>query len=351
MKHITIAGIAASALLATSFSALAAQDDPPETRFYVAPMFSYKIPHSNTHPLPGAYGDGGFEAHSENGWQLNLGKNLGDYLALELYAFTYDDINISTPAGYAGADKLETTGYGVSALFFPARDILPIYAVVGGGYDNYSLNESARDDFHYKHGMHYDLGAGFMLPLNDYGIALRTEYRYRSASIERSEGSREHFRDDIISVGLQIPLGAPATTPEPEPMPVTPEPEPQVEKKAPVILHGVTFEFDSAQLTAQAEHRLDNVHDALVASPEVDFRIEGYTDSIGAAAYNQKLSEERAHSVSDYLTSHGIASTRITDVIGYGEENPVAPNTNPDGTDNPEGRAKNRRVELHVVNQ
>ena len=52
----------------------------------------------------------------------------------------------------------------------------------------------------------------------------------------------------------------------------------------------------------------------------------------------------------DYLTAHGIGANRLAGPVGYGESRPIAPNTNPDGTDNPEGRARNRRTELDVQN-
>src|SRR5699024_2862985 len=111
------------------------------------------------------------------------------------------------------------------------------------------------------------------------------------------------------------------------------------------VLRGVTVEFDSAKLTAQAESRLDNVVSALDASPAVKFRIEGHTDAIGTEAYNQELSERRAQSVKDYLVDSGIGLSRFTDVVGYGESRPVATN------ETAAGRAQNRCVELDVVQQ
>lgn len=119
-------------------------------------------------------------------------------------------------------------------------------------------------------------------------------------------------------------------------------------KQAPVILKGVTFEFNSARLTGPAGQRLNNVANALKSSPEIDIRIKGHTDSIGSAAYNLKLSRERGASVQRYLVSHGIGARRLSSQ-GFGETRPIAPNVKPNGADNPAGRAQNRRVELHVV--
>ena len=350
MKTRAISSLAAAGLLAASASAVAADQAPSEHRFYIAPMFSFVFPNDSQHPVANG-GTSDYTGHSGNGWQLSLGKNFGNFFALELYAFDYDNNgNVAAPAATAGDNvKRQLTGYGASALFFPARDILPIYALVGGGFDDYDITADNNANM-YDDGHHYDLGAGVMLPLNDYGIKVRAEYRYRHSKIDIKDdfgGGDETFRDNVVSVGLQIPLGKPAEAPAPAPAPVTPEPvaQPEPAEPAPIVLRGVTFEFDSAKLTAQAENRLNNVVAALDASPEVDFRIDGHTDSTGPAAYNQGLSERRAASVQDYLINHGIASDRITAVAGHGESEPVASN------ETKEGRAKNRRVELNVTNQ
>ena len=86
--------------------------------------------------------------------------------------------------------------------------------------------------------------------------------------------------------------------------------------------------------------------------PEGQCKVEvaAHTDSIGTEQYNQGLSERRAQAVYDYLKDHGIDSGRMVGPNGYGETRPIAPNTNEDGSDNPEGRAKNRRTELNVQN-
>jgi len=116
-----------------------------------------------------------------------------------------------------------------------------------------------------------------------------------------------------------------------------------IEEQAPIVLKGVTFEFDKSVLTSQAEDRLDNVINALQASPDLTFRIDGYTDSVGSDAYNQQLSQSRVDSVRSYLMNNGIASSRITATEGHGESNPVASN------ETAAGRAQNRRVELNVT--
>jgi outer membrane protein OmpA-like peptidoglycan-associated protein len=93
---------------------------------------------------------------------------------------------------------------------------------------------------------------------------------------------------------------------------------------------------------------MDKLAKMLTDNPTVEIEISGHTDSKGDDNYNQKLSEARAQSVVNYLISKGIDKDRLS-AIGYGETMPVAPNKNDDGSDNPEGREKNRRTEYKVT--
>ncbi|MCK8602209.1 OmpA family protein [Desulfoferrobacter suflitae] len=115
-----------------------------------------------------------------------------------------------------------------------------------------------------------------------------------------------------------------------------------------IVLRGIHFDFDKSNIKAEWVPVLDEAAAILKDNPAINIVIEGHTDSIGTDAYNQALSERRARSVYNFFRQNGIAGSRMT-TVGYGESNPIAPNTNPDGTDNPEGRALNRRVELKVV--
>jgi outer membrane protein OmpA-like peptidoglycan-associated protein len=76
--------------------------------------------------------------------------------------------------------------------------------------------------------------------------------------------------------------------------------------------------------------------------------IEGHTDSIGGADYNMTLSENRARAVRDWLAAHGFIPAASA-IKGYGKTRPIAPNTTPDGKDDPQGRQKNRRVEIVIA--
>ncbi|MEJ2535413.1 MAG: NnrU family protein [Gammaproteobacteria bacterium] len=104
-------------------------------------------------------------------------------------------------------------------------------------------------------------------------------------------------------------------------------------------LEGVTFEFDSARLTAGAKERLDDAVEILKRHSDLAVEIAGHTDSVGSAEYNQGLSQRRADSVRDYLVGKG-ANPAMLKTRGYGESEPVADNSTA------AGRAQNRRVEF-----
>jgi outer membrane protein OmpA-like peptidoglycan-associated protein len=110
----------------------------------------------------------------------------------------------------------------------------------------------------------------------------------------------------------------------------------------------VLFDFDSAQIQAKARPSLARVAKFIQSSAKGQVRILGYTDGKGSAAYNQGLSERRAKSVERwFVEKDGLRNVNFA-TQGFGARNPVAPNTKPDGSDNPEGRKKNRRVEIVV---
>jgi OOP family OmpA-OmpF porin len=109
-----------------------------------------------------------------------------------------------------------------------------------------------------------------------------------------------------------------------------------------VVLQGVNFETNSANLTADSKPVLDKVADGLKEHHRLTIEVQGHTDSTGSAAYNLKLSDRRANSVVDYLVSQGVPRAQLS-AKGYGQTQPIASNATA------EGRAKNRRVVMHVI--
>ncbi|MFC3270155.1 OmpA family protein [Vulcaniibacterium thermophilum] len=219
------------------------------------------------------------------------------------------------------------------------------------------------------------LGLGLQGDLGRVGI--RTELAYRVDFDDSSVAApdEDRFGDVLASVGVVVPLG-----PEPA-APAEPAPAPQpscadkdddgdgvnnCDDKCPgsqagqtigpdgcpvpvtIDLKGVNFDYDKSTLRPDAIAILNEAVEILKRYPELRVEVAGHTDSKGTDAYNQKLSERRAQAVYDYLTSNGIDASRLVGPVGYGESRPIAPNENPDGSDNPEGRAKNRRTELNV---
>ncbi|MBI3247814.1 MAG: OmpA family protein [Deltaproteobacteria bacterium] len=117
-----------------------------------------------------------------------------------------------------------------------------------------------------------------------------------------------------------------------------------------VNLPNVLFEFNNARLTGEARDKV--AHIASVLNDRATGRqvsIEGHADAVGSESYNQRLSTHRAQSVVQALSSEGVRQARLSS-RGFGERYPVAPNLRKDGTDNPSGRAKNRRVEVVIEN-
>jgi outer membrane protein OmpA-like peptidoglycan-associated protein len=120
-----------------------------------------------------------------------------------------------------------------------------------------------------------------------------------------------------------------------------------IEEAKPIVLQWdhALFDFDKYNIRPDAAKVLDQVAADMMANPEVQVAIFGYTDSIGTTAYNDQLSVKRAISAEDYLVKKGISRDRIKSIKGKGELFPVAPNKL-DGRDNPTGRQQNRRVEV-----
>jgi outer membrane protein OmpA-like peptidoglycan-associated protein len=112
--------------------------------------------------------------------------------------------------------------------------------------------------------------------------------------------------------------------------------------KTKLVLNDITFETNSADLNTSSYEELDRVIKLLIDNPEIKIEISAHSDNVGSVAYNMKLSSKRAQSVVDYLISGQLPLERLI-AKGYGESMPVASN------DSEENRAKNRRVELKII--
>ncbi len=159
------------------------------------------------------------------------------------------------------------------------------------------------------------------LPVSRFGPA---------ANAEGSFGAANNATSDLRAIEkLKLDLGAVET-----------------ERGTVVSLPGdVTFDFDEATIRGEAKPTLDQLAQLIMAGGEGEVSVEGHTDAKGDDDYNKRLSEARAAAVKGYLASKGVDQARMR-TIGLGELRPVAPNAKPDGTDDEDGRQRNRRVEV-----
>ncbi len=335
------------ALAGTALNAHAMDD-----RLYIAPTLNY------------TFSDNDRRADDGLGAGVALGKPITQNLNMEL-ALTGSSLDFEN-----GGGDYDLMGLGVDALYLFNRDAdFTPYGVMGLGILRTDI--PGGDDT----GLMANAGLGIMKRLSD-NMALRADARYRWDGNAANAFDENNFGDWIVSVGLNIALGqkaqpAPVAQPAPAPAPVAqPEPAPapapapapvaqpepvapalkttqaaELDKSKPgdvvVILEGVNFEFDSARLRPDAIVILDEAATVLDRRKEINVDVVGHTCNIGTEQYNQGLSERRAKSVYDYFVNKGIAAERLT-TQGYGETKPAHSNTTR------EGRAKNRRVELHI---
>ena len=122
----------------------------------------------------------------------------------------------------------------------------------------------------------------------------------------------------------------------------------KLEKNKIFVLNNIYFDLDKSDIRVDAVPEMDKLVQLLKDNPEIKIEMGSHTDSIASNSYNIDLSQRRAQSTVSYLVKNGIAPERLV-AKGYGEEKPVARNTNPDGTDNPDGRQRNRRTEFKIL--
>lgn len=166
--------------------------------------------------------------------------------------------------------------------------------------------------------------------------------------IEENRKLRDQFAEinrklDIIISNMGVD-GVARNVPEPKETLFSAE---ELKSGTNFVLKNIFFDYNQATLKPSSKKELNKLYYFLQENGDISIAVEGHTDSKGDDAYNMRLSQIRAESVKKYLTSMGIASSRLYP-IGYGEKRPIAINENADGSDNPEGRALNRRIEISI---
>ncbi len=115
-----------------------------------------------------------------------------------------------------------------------------------------------------------------------------------------------------------------------------------------IVIKNILFAYDTYALDREAKMILEKLFSIMQQYPSLQIEVIGHTDSKGSETYNLKLSQNRSSSVINYLVDNGIKHSRFM-ASAVGERKHIAINTNPDGTDNPEGRKFNRRVSIKVL--
>jgi outer membrane protein OmpA-like peptidoglycan-associated protein len=115
-----------------------------------------------------------------------------------------------------------------------------------------------------------------------------------------------------------------------------------------IILERIYFDFDKDLIRQESVIELSKLYYFMTSNPDMVVEVAGHTDSRGTDEYNIDLSKRRAKSVQAWLSERGIKAKRIV-TKGYGEAKPIADNLKPDGSDDPDGRQMNRRIELTIL--
>jgi outer membrane protein OmpA-like peptidoglycan-associated protein len=269
------------------------------------------------------------------GTQIALGMDLNKQFALQLHA---SDLG---SAGFYPTGRISYQTVGASALMYVGKNRhrwlrhgLNAYGRVGFG----ALRNDAEGDVPFEQvnsnhilygaGVEYNSRSGLGLRLE--GVFYEEDARYAQLALIYRLGRRDERRVEPIA----------------ESSPVLPAPVPALVVADPCAglkgtLDVVNFHTNSYHLTVQAKTVLDRVAAKLSRCTELPVTISAHTDSVGQSSYNFSLSKMRAKSVALYLQGPGIDQERFT-VESYGESRPIENN------DTPEGRSRNRRVELDI---
>jgi outer membrane protein OmpA-like peptidoglycan-associated protein len=280
----------------------------------------------------------------------DTGGAIAAHLGYTLFTFA-DTVALSIEgipqlAGFPVHSGVSTKGRDVESIFSftmgPRLSLIDekLQAYISGGGGYYLHTTGVVDD----DGSGWNIAGGMSYEVAD-NSAIGVFIRRDEAKMRPFKGPTDEHTT-YVTGGLSFEhrfRPAPPVVAEAPPPPPPPAPAPAPTKKK-IVLRGVNFDFDKANIRTDAKPILDEAVSILQEASTVNVAVEGHTDSRGTDPYNQKLSERRAKSVTDYLTGHGISSSRLS-TAGFGESRPVATN------DTDAGRAENRRVELRITNE
>lgn len=236
--------------------------------------------------------------------------------------------------GFTGGPRLQYPVGNLFALYVNGQG--GMYKGLGGRLNSWAPGVSAGGGIDVRLTANISVGA-----FGRWHMAYMSPHPYTLLGQVPDEQGPADINWVTAGVGMHWSFAEPVAPP-PRPAPVAPVPAPLAQlKKEKIVLRGVHFDFNKANIRPDAQPILDQAASILRGHPDVHVAIAGHTDAIGSDAYNLKLSEQRAAAVKGYLVDHGVAATRLTSE-GFGKRRPVAAN------DTDDGRAQNRRVELQV---
>ncbi len=269
----------------------------------------------------------------------SVGYFLTDDVSLGLSYGEYHDIRSDDRQGLRGRKNVKGSLTSLDAAYHFGTPGVGLRPYVSAGMGHQSLSNlqprTGRDRTTFA-----NIGAGAKYYFS--------ENVFAKASVDGVHGFDNHQSEWMAGVGVGVNFGGGAKAPAP----VVAEPvaevvyEEVVEVAEPVRVElDVKFDFDKAVVKQDSYSDIENLAEFMKQFPQTATTVEGYTDSVGNPAYNQKLSERRAGAVRDVLVNqYGVEADRVN-AVGYGKDRPAADNATR------EGRAINRRVEAAVEAQ
>ncbi len=268
---------------------------------------------------------------------VSLNLSYGEYKSLNHDKYL-DTTGNPVAATVVGSKKARGSLSSLDAVYHFGTPGVGLRPYLSAGLGHQSLSQSPRSGR--DHTTFANIGAGAKYYF--------TENVFAKASVDGMHGFDNHQSEWMAGVGVGVNFGGkPAAAPYVEPVAVVAEPVVYEEVAAePVRVElDVKFDFDKANVKQDSYSDIENLAEFMKQFPQTATTVEGHTDSVGNAAYNQKLSERRAAAVRDTLVNqYGVEAERIN-AVGYGKDRPVADNATS------EGRAINRRVEASVEAQ
>lgn len=304
--------------------------------------------------------DNDLDAGGAVGPYITIGKELSQSWDLQ-GRFGYAEADESNTGSTSGEYK--STALELDALYMFSRDKFRPFLLAGLGVTKNDLDYDPRDED--KTSWLASVGLGAQYLINDtFGFQADLRHQISRAKVlndAATDSSTETIGNNILSLGGFVRFGAPApvvaeAAPEPAPIPVAepepaPEPAPKCEPTKDVITVEAEklFGFDKAKISDNGKQALDAAAEKIIANPKITLVVvTGHTDRLGSYEYNQKLSEQRAKQVGDYLSSKGVDASKIV-TTGRGESVPVVAC---EGIKNRkaliECLAPNRRVEIQA---